>query len=326
VRTAFLGILCLAVIQSAAAQTRERAGLGLDLYLPGPNGREPARVIELGRRLFFDPILSRDSTVACVSCHKPASGFADSRSVSVGVFGRRGSRNVPAIINRGWGKAFFWDGRTTSLEEQVLAPIGEPAEMGSSDVEAVARLQNSAPWRAGFWSALGEEASRGALARALAAYVRSIQAGATRFDRAMLGDENALTPLEQRGLVLFQGAARCARCHAGALLTDESFHNTGIAWRTAPPADSGRARVTGRSTDIGAFKTPTLRQIGQTAPYMHDGSLGTLEEVIEFYDRGGHPNPYLDSELRPIGLSGSDKKALLAFLRSLDGRIAEGRP
>ena len=166
--------------------------------------------------------------------------------------------------------------------------------------------------------------SRETLARALAAYVRSIRAGESPFDRAMLGDARALTPLEQQGLELFQGRARCTRCHSGALLTDESFHNTGVAWRNGAPTDSGRAIVTRRSIDVGSFKTPTLRQIGLTAPYMHDGSLQTLDEVVAFYDKGGHPNPNLDAELHPLGLSASEKDALLAFLTTVNGRLVEG--
>jgi len=301
--------------------------LGLDLFMPpGTDGGAGPALIALGRRLFFDPILSRDSTLACASCHQSDKAFADGLSVSVGVFGRRGNRNVPAIINRGWGKSFFWDGRMETLEEQVLQPISAPAEMGISVEAVVDRLTRDPVRRERFRSVLGEEVTRQGLAQSLAAYVRSIRAGGSRFDRAMDGDPNALNQLEQLGLELFQGRARCARCHSGALLTDESFHNTGIAWRDGEPADSGRALVTGRANDVGAFKTPTLRQIPSTAPYMHNGSLRTLEEVVDFYDQGGHPNPYLDPELRPLGLTPLEKEALLAFLRSLEGRIEEGGP
>jgi cytochrome c peroxidase len=197
--------------------------------------------------------------------------------------------------------------------------------MGMTLDQTVARLRKLPSWRAHFREALGHDVQEAGIARALAAYVRSIRAGESRFDRAMLGDAGALTNLEQRGLELFQGRARCARCHSGALLTDEAFHNTGVAWRTGAPADSGRALVTGRSADLGSFKTPTLRQVGLTAPYMHDGSLPTLEDVVDFYDRGGHPNPNLDPELHPLGLSSSEKAALLAFLTSLNGRLMEGK-
>ena len=323
---AVAGVL-LALANPGVAQTTPAVATlpGLDRFVPPPlHGQEDGALVALGRRLFFDPVLSADSSLSCASCHQPARSFADGRTVSVGVFGRRGTRNVPSIVNRGWGKAFFWDGRTTRLEEQVLRPIVEPVEMGMTLDRTVARLRKLPAWRTRFREVLGHDVSEAGVSRALAAYVRSIRAGESRFDRAMLGNAGALTALEQRGLDLFQGRARCARCHSGALLTDESFHNTGIAWRTGEPADSGRALVTRRATDIGAFKTPTLRQVGLTAPYMHDGSLRTLGEVIDFYDRGGHPNPNLDRELHPLGLSALEKAALLAFLGTLDGRIVEG--
>ncbi len=324
-RAAALAALALAPGLLAAQTKTGPPPLGLDLFMPSATD-EPTKpaLIALGRRLFFDPILSRDSTLACASCHRPDQAFADGRSVSVGVFGRRGTRNVPAIINRGWGKAFFWDGRIPRLEDQVLEPISAPAEMGMSVEDVVGRLQRDRVLRERFRQVFGDAVNREALARALAAYVRSIRAGESRFDQAMHGDLKALNEREQLGLQLFQGRARCAQCHLGALLTDESFHNTGIAWRNGAPADSGRALVTGRAQDLGAFKTPTLRQILSTAPYMHDGSLRTLEEVVDFYNQGGHRNPYIDPELRPLGLTSFEKGALLAFLRSLEGRIEEG--
>lgn len=298
---------------------------GLDLHMPLPPGsRADQEAVDLGRLLFFDPVLSRDSTLACVSCHQPERAFSDSLEVSVGVFGRRGTRNVPAIVNRGWGRAFFWDGRIETLEEQVLQPILAPMEMDLTIEEAVDRLAAAPAYRMRFRGTFGADPGRKGLATALAAYVRSIRAGDSPFDRAMDGDETALSELERRGLELFQGEARCARCHTGALLTDEAFHNTGLAWRDGAPADSGRALVTGRPDDVGAFKTPTLREVERTAPYMHDGSLATLVEVVDFYDRGGHPNPHLDPLVRELHLDDEEKRALVAFLRALTGRVEEG--
>lgn len=317
--------LLIGTANQGHAQSSSSMLPGLDLFMPpAARGVDNPALIALGRQLFFDPILSVDSSHSCGSCHQPAKGFTDGRARSVGVHGRHGTRNVPAIVNRGWGRAFFWDGRTTVLEDQVLRPISEPSEMGFSAAEAARRLGKHDRWRRQFVSVLASDADVGGLARALAAYVRSIRAGDSRFDRAMLGDAYALTAVEQRGLELFQGRARCSRCHSGALLTDEAFHNTGVAWRDGIPSDSGRAMVTGKAADVGSFKTPTLRQIGVTAPYMHDGSLGTLEEVIEFYDRGGNANPNRDVELRPLALSVAEKASLLAFLGTLDGLIVEG--
>lgn len=285
---------------------------------------ERPQVVALGRRLFFDPVLSKDLTLACASCHAPERAFTDGRSVSVGIAERRGTRNVPTLVNRGWGESFFWDGRTETLEEQVLRPITSPVELGTK-VEAVTeRLARDSTYVAAFGQAFGRLPDRESLARALAAYVRSIQSGGSGFDRVMEGDPTALSDRELRGLELFQGKARCDRCHFGPLLTDESFHNTGVAWRAGVPTDSGRAIVTGSLRDIGAFKTPTLREVTHTAPYMHDGSLATLEEVIDFYAEGGRPNPALDRLIRPLRLRAEEKAALLAFLRALAGTIQEG--
>jgi cytochrome c peroxidase len=274
---------------------------GLDLYMPVPEAN-PVTVekIERGRRLFQDRRLSRDQSLSCASCHIPERGFSDDRPLSIGVFGRRGTRNVPAIINRGYGRAFFWDGHIQTLEEQVLQPIQNPVEMDLTMEEASGRV-GMAP----------EE-----IANALATYVRSILSGDSPYDRFLNGDRSALTAEQQLGLQIFRGKGNCTTCHVGPTLTDERLHNTGVAWHDGRLADPGAGR--------GDFKTPTLREVARTAPYMHDGSLATLEEVIDFYDGGGRPNPNLDREIRPLGLSDAEKKALAAFLRSLAGQVTEG--
>ena len=299
---------------------------GLDLYMPvPPDNPLRADVVGLGRRLFFDPILSRDSSLACSSCHKPQRGFTNDLRTSVGVFGRRGARNVPAILNRGYGRSFFWDGRITSLEEQVLQPIQATDEMDLAVEEAVERLGADQGYAERFRAVFSRDIARDDLARALAGYVRTIQAGDSRFDRFVAGDPSALSEIERRGLSLFQGKARCDRCHVGTNLTDEDFHNTGVAWSEEQLQDLGRFVVSGVERERGAFKTPTLREVERTAPYMHDGSISTLEAVIEFYDRGGIANPHLDRRLRPLNLTAEEQQALVAFLRSLSGSIREGR-
>jgi len=290
--------------------------LGLDLYLPVPDDN-PLTVekIELGRKLFSDPRLSADGSISCATCHDPNRAFSSEEPLAVGLFGRVGRRNAPAIINRGYGRAFFWDGRTTTLEEQVLRPIEDPLEMGLDPDEAADRVGLSR-----------EELSHG-----LASFVRSILVGNSRFDRFVDGDRDALTDEEQAGLRVFRTKGRCAFCHSGPTFTDEEFHNTGVAWSpddpdvSGPPAeglpgaflDEGRWLVTGRDADRGAFKTPTLREVARTAPYMHDGSLATLETVVDFYDGGGRPNPNLDADIRPMRLTEDEKRALVAFLRAL---------
>jgi cytochrome c peroxidase len=299
--------------------------LGLDAYMPVPDDNPiTGPKIALGRRLFFDRRLSADGSLSCASCHDPAAAFADRKRVSTGVFGRTGTRNAPALINRGYGAAFFWDGRAATLEEQVLGPIDNPVELGAGVDDAVRRLARDPSYVSGFQRSFDRPPSRTDLARALATYIRSIRAGNAPVDRFLAGDRNALSAAEQAGLRLFRGKGNCTACHLGPTFSDERFHNTGIAWMTGALGDEGRAAVTGRAADRGAFKTPTLRHVAGTAPYMHDGSLATLDEVIEFYDRGGHPNPYLDPDLQPLRLMAEEKSALLAFLRALTGRILEG--
>ncbi len=285
--------------------------LGLDLYTPVPSGNAlTADKVRLGRRLFHDTRLSDDGSLSCASCHDPERAFSQARPVAVGVHGREGTRNAPALINRAWGHSFFWDGRTASLEDQVLRPIEDPNELGSSAEDAARRVGLSP-----------EE-----LSAALASYVRTIRSGDSAFDRFAHGDESALSAEARAGLRLFRNRARCTQCHVGPLFTDELFHNTGVAWFSDAKRfrDDGRFMVTGREKDRGAFKTPTLREVARTAPYMHDGSLATLEAVVDFYDAGGRPNPNLDAGVRPLGLTPEEKRALVAFLESLSGTIQEG--
>jgi len=284
--------------------------LGLDLYMPVPEDNPlTAERISEGRRLFNDRRLSRDESLSCASCHDPGRAFSTAKQLSVGVFGRQGRRNVPALINRGYGRAFFWDARIASLEEQVLRPIQDPNEMDMTLAEATARV------------ALPPED----MARTLASYVRSILSGESPFDRFINGERQALSTEQQTGLQIFRGKGNCTACHVGPNFSDEKLHNTGVAWQ--PPStylDDGRFSVTGKESDRGAFKTPTLREVVRTSPYMHDGTLPTLEAVVDFYSDGGRLNPNIDPELHPLHLSTEEKAALVAFLKSLSGTIQEG--
>lgn len=284
--------------------------LGLDAYMPVPDANPLARdKVALGRRLFFDKRLSRDRTLACASCHDPQRAFSDGRAVARGIDHAEGTRNTPAILNRGYGDAFFWDGRARTLERQALEPILNPKELGLTESELEGRTRMKAS----------------DVTAALASYVRTIRSGNSRFDRYTAGERDALTPIEQNGLELFRGKGRCFTCHVGPNFTDERFHNTGVAWRGALFIDEGHFAVSRNEGDRGAFKTPTLREAARTAPYMHDGSFQTLEDVVEFYSEGGRPNPFLDPEIRPRHFTAEEKRALAAFLRSLAGRISEGR-
>lgn len=270
----------------------------------------------LGRRLFFDPVLSVDRTIACASCHDPSRGFADSTPLSEGVHGRRTLRNAPTLFNRAYGESFMWDGRAPTLETQVLQPIENELEMDLSLDEAVGRLAAEASYRSAFEEVYGSPPTAEHLAASLAAFVRRLYLGNSPIDRFRSGEVEAVTPQERAGLWLYESRGACWKCHSGANFTDEKFHNTGIGADGDEPEEA-RAAVTGEASDRGRFKTPTLRGVALTAPYMHDGSLATLEEVVEFYRQGGHPNSNLDERIAPIELSDEDAANLVAFLRAL---------
>jgi cytochrome c peroxidase len=282
--------------------------LGLDTYIPAPE-RNPVTEAKarLGRELFQDPILSRDGSLSCATCHERERAFTDRHPLAVGIAQRKGTRRTPSIINRAFGKSFFWDGRTKTLEEQVLEPVKNPKEMDLTLEEALERLRQS-PYAAKFRNVFGRQVNTEDLAFALSTYVRTILAGDSPYDRYVAGDRGALNAEAQAGLKLFRGKAGCVACHVGANFTDERLHNTG----------AGAADIEQR------FKTPTLREIAARAPYMHDGSIATLEEVIDFYDRGGKANPNLDPDIQELHLNAAEKRALVEFLRSLSGRVVEG--
>jgi len=252
---------------------------------------------------------------------------------------------VPTIVNRAWGRSFFWDGRARTLEDQVLMPILHPDELAMTAERVVAlarsdryRPQFAAAFSGPMESPLDVTSSRTTadapyeglnaadastlrqMAFALAAYVRTIQAGDSPYDRYLAGHRSALTPAAHRGLAVFRTRGGCISCHVGPTFSDEDFHNTGVAWRTGMLTDDGRAAVTKVAADRGAFKTPTLREVAHTAPYMHDGTFATLAEVVDFYDRGGAANPGLDKDLRPLKLTPGEKQDLVAFLRALSGK------
>jgi cytochrome c peroxidase len=305
-----IALFWLALARVAIAEVRlPEPPLGLDLYMASPESNPITRdKVRLGRKLFFNKRLSADGTLACATCHDPRQAFSDGRAVARGIGGAAGTRNSPAIVNRGYGSAFFWDGRAATLERQVIEPISNPKELGLATREIEGRT--------------GLKAAQ--VAEALASYVRTIRSGDSRVDRYVNGQRPALTETERKGLALFRGKGNCVSCHVGPNFTDEQFHNTGVAWRDRHFLDDGRFAVTGVERDRGAFKTPTLREVARTAPYMHDGSLATLEQVIDFYSEGGRTNPNLDPEIRRIGFTIEEKQALIAFLRALNGRVQEG--
>ncbi len=270
--------------------------------------------VELGRMLYFDKRLSADNSVSCASCHDPKMGWSNNDATAVGVGGQRGGRSAPTIINSAFQKFQFWDGRAGSLEEQALGPIANPIEMNLPIDEAVKKLSAIEGYQKRFKEVFGTEINKENLARAIAAFERTIVSGNAPYDRFKSGDTTALSAEAQTGMKLFFGKANCSACHTGPHFTDSAFHNLGIG-HGAKDADQGRRKISNLEGDQGAFRTPTLREIARTAPYMHDGSLKTLEEVVDYYNQGGTKNDYLDEEIFPLKLSDAEKKALVTFLK-----------
>jgi cytochrome c peroxidase len=275
--------------------------------------------VELGKLLFFDTRLSADRSISCASCHNPQFAFTDGSRVSDGIRGHQGKRNAPTIINSSKLKLLFWDGRAATLEEQALGPMVNPLEMGNTHEVIVTRLRDISGYRDLFASVFAEmNFTINHVAEAIAAFERTVVSENSPFDRFRAGDTSALSERQQRGMTLFFGKARCSVCHSEPLFTDGRFHNLGVG-ADKPLPDDGRAEITKDVIDRGKFKTPSLRDVASTAPYMHDGGLATLEEVIDLYNRGGNPNPNLNPRLRALGLDESEKADLVAFMRSLSG-------
>lgn len=291
------------------------AGLDRQRPIPDENPLTEAKV-RLGRQLFFDPVLSRDHTISCASCHRPEHGLASDYRVAVGIAGKQGRRNAPSLLNIAYATSLFWDGRLASLEEQALRPIEDPNEMGNTVAEVLRRLRERPAYRDQFQANFRDGVTASNLAKVLACFQRVLLLGDSRVDRFRAGDVSALNAQEKHGLWLFESRGRCWQCHSGATFTDDGFHNTGVSWGKAPP-DLGRYNVTKEEGDKGKFKTPSLRGAALTPPYMHDGSLRTLEEVVEFYNRGGGKNPQLDSIVAPLGLTADEIQDLVAFLKAL---------
>jgi len=282
---------------------------------PADNQLTEARA-QLGKRLFFDPILSADRTISCGSCHKQAHAFADPRRVSEGVGARAGRRNAAHLVNLAWVQTgLFWDGRAASLEEQAGKPIEDPLEMNLPHEKAVARLLAEADYIEAFQSAYGAPPRIELVQKALASFVRSLVSVGSRYDRYLAGEVAALNASEQRGVSLFlDSRTGCFHCHSQATLTNDGFFNNGTS---AAGGDAGRQTVTGRSGDFGKFRVPSLRNVEVTAPYMHDGSVPSLEAVVEQYAQGGRGHPRTDAQVHKLDLSEADKADLVAFLRSL---------
>lgn len=300
--------------------------------VPIPADNPPtAETIALGRRLYYDSGLSVDGTVACATCHNPALGFTDNKPVSNGVQNKTGTRNAPTVVNSAYYELQFWDGRAPSLEKQAEGPMANPVEMAHTLKGVVERLQANPSYREEFKKAWGsDQITLDMVTKSIASFERTVLSGNSPFDRFYYGgDRKALSLSAQRGLKVFVNPKRgnCAVCHTMeakyALFTDNKFHNLGIGADTHGEfTDTGRYSQTKNDADMGAFKTPTLRNCTQTAPYMHDGSMPDLKAVIDHYIGGGNSNSHLDKEMHSLDfLSGQERADLLEFLKSLTGEL-----
>jgi cytochrome c peroxidase len=293
--------------------------LGLMPIIWPPDNPYSAQKAYLGRLLYFDTRLSADGTVSCGTCHLPKLAFTDGLPFSAGIKGRTGARNAPTVLNRAYSLAQFWDGRSLTLEDQVLGPLSNPVEMGNTHMAVITTLKSIPGYRSLFNRVFGSEDIRvDRVAKAIATFERTIQSGNAPYDRYKAGNKNAMTLQQIHGMDLFINKAKCDKCHEGINFTSNSYANLGIGM-DKPKPDLGRYMVTKDPKDWGAFKTPTLREVEHTAPYMHDGSLKTLDEVVDFYDKGGRANKNLDERMKKLNLTAVEKKDLVEFLKALSG-------
>ena len=287
------------------------------MLVPADNPPTDAK-IKLGQQLYFDGRLSADGKISCATCHDPKKGWAGHDATDTGIAGRVGNRNSGTVVNSGYMTYQFWDGRAGSLEEQALGPIQNPVEMGET-LENVVRKLNAVPgYKRQFQEVFGAEVTADGMAKAIAAFERTIVSGPSPYDRYLAGDKKAMSAAAVRGLEIFKGKGHCVACHNGPVFSDQGFHNLGVGMKDPKP-DVGREAVTKSPADRGRFKTPGLRNVARTYPYLHDGKARTLEAVVEFLNAGGVPNPNLDSLLKPLGLSATEQKDLVAFLKALTG-------
>jgi len=317
-RSLSIALLLLTAIQFA------ETGFSQDYQLQIPLGLKRMRIprdnslshnkIELGKQLYFDGRLSRDNTVSCSSCHDPQKGWSNGARFATGIGGQVGGRSAPTIINAGYSYYQFWDGRALHVEGQALGPVQNPIEMDLTLEELVDKLNTIDGYRKQFREVFGSDVTSDGIAKAIGAFERTVLSGNAPVDQFKAGDTSALSEAAQRGRRVFFNKGHCSACHAGGNFSDGGFHNLGIGIHAEKP-DLGRFNETKLGGDRGAFKTPTLREIARTAPYMHDGSLASLEDVVQFYDKGANPNPQLDEELFPLKLSDQEKADLVVFLK-----------
>ncbi|MFI5361587.1 MAG: cytochrome-c peroxidase [Elusimicrobiota bacterium] len=295
--------------------------------VPSSNPVTDAKV-ELGKLLYFDKRISGDGTVSCATCHDPTKGWTDRAPVSTGIKGQKGGRSAPTVLNSAYMEVQFWDGRAKTLEDQAKGPIQNPIEMGSTHKETVKRIAGVKGYAPYFKAAFGDATvDIDRVAKAIATFERTVLTGNSPYDRWEAGDKAAMRESAVRGHDLFNDPKKgnCSICHDGFNFSDSDFHNLGVGMKAKKP-DLGRFEVTKDDKDRGAFKTPTLRNLADTAPYMHDGSQKTLDDVVEFYDDGGEKNPHLDGRIHRLGLTPAEREDIVAFLNALNGDKVEIAP
>lgn len=286
---------------------------------PKDNATTPERV-ELGKMLFFDPRLSGDGTISCASCHSPLFGWSDGLPTGVGFKGKVLERASPTVINTGYNRIQMWDGRARTLEDQAIGPMRAEVEMNTDLSLVIGWLESNPGYRQAFAKAYpGEPISEDTVAKAIAAFERTIVSNNSPFDRWVRGESDAMTAAQVRGFRVFMNPEKgnCEVCHSAPNFTDDGFHNLGLASQADEDADMGRFEHIPIAVLKGAFKTPTLRNVAETAPYFHDGSARTLEEVIAHYERGGDVHDNLSPNMKPLTLTQQDKDDLVAFLQAL---------
>jgi len=320
-KTVFASLVSVSILGSANLL----AGDDLSHYLrpdtvPAPSDNKPTNSrIALGKSLFFDPRLSGSNWISCGTCHNPALGWSDGLPTAIGNNQKVLGRATPTILNTAYNPHQFWDGRANTLEEQALGPIAAAGEMNQDLDQLVKELKGIKGYKTMFDKAYpGEGINKKTIAKAIASFERTVVSNESRFDRYVKGNKKALNQSEKRGFEVFEGKGRCASCHSGFNFTDNQFHNIGLNDK-----DPGRAAVIKDKSLTGAVKTPTLRDIALTAPYMHNGSLKTLEEVVDHYDRGGENKKNLSPMMAKLNLSNQEKSDLVAFLKSLTGKPSE---
>lgn len=310
-------LVVVAVVAGQGAEPKPRLPLGLQeqaIFIPDDNPLTPEK-IALGKQFFWDKRWSKSGTVACVSCHQPNHGWTDPQRFSTNFEGKPTARRAPTIVNRLFSDRQLWTGLRASLEDQAKN------DSNRSDDTVVAHLGTLPVYQEQHRKVFGRDLDADGVAQAIAAYVRTILSGNSPYDRFKAGDKNAMSASAQRGLVLFEGKANCVRCHVGFNFTDEGYRNIGVGMDKEKP-DLGRFVVTKNEADKGAFKTPTLRDVAKRAPYMHDGSEKALADVVAFYNKGGVKNPWLSSDVRPLGLTDQEQADLVEFMKALTGEIA----